>query len=314
MSIDLWEDAESAHEAMQRQAALDLADRHLEGVMPFVLAARTPAEAAHRLSLAGDSIAEIALRCGVDPGELFATAARRYELYREALAEGTDPLDTVVNATHPQGSGPEKPDEHDTGPAPGAYSEVPPGPEKGPVSQVTQVRPPQAGPVTEATAARHQADAGDYLAQTPPDLGTGMGSVDLGVDPGTGSIPAGSAGAQQAPLPAGVGQVTSSRDPVLRQVLAVAAVVQAQNPGLADEECRRLARKTVGQFLTADLDSSVMADDPGSGGGGGHGGGGTGPLGHALEGQGIRSMLPGGGGGGAAGAGAVSDLAEVAAL
>jgi hypothetical protein len=126
-------------------------------------------------------------------------------------------------------------------------------------------------------------------------------------------------------MPPGIGQVTSGGDPVRRKVASVAAVVAATNPGLPRGECERVARLVVGRYLRqADLTDSVMSDAPmspgqpsGSGSSGGSGGGS--PFSHMLEGQGLRSMIPGmgGGSGGAAageGAGAGAELAELAPL
>jgi hypothetical protein len=110
------------------------------------------------------------------------------------------------------------------------------------------------------------------------------------------------------------------RDPVRRQVEAIAASVAASNPQLPASECRRVARRVVGGYLRrADLASSVMSDEPwadssgsaGSGSGGSGDGGGA--IQHGLEWRGLRSMMPGGGGAGAA-AGAGEDLAGVAEL
>lgn len=322
---DLWIEATASHEEMAREAALARADAELEGVMPFLLASRSDAEFDHRSALAGETIATIAARCGVDEDELHATARRRFELYREALAEGADPLQEVVDCSHASG-GPEKPDEHSTGPAPDAYSEVPPGPTKGPAPQVTQVRPPVVGPVTEATGSlRKQADAGmmtpSYTQPVPPDTGLGAGSTDIGT-PGantndmTPSVPTGGPAGQNTPdMPV---TTTASKDPVRRKVLAVTAAIQATNPTLPATEAERVARKVVGRYMTADLDSSVMDDDPGGtspGNGGSSSGGGLGHvIQHGLEWQGLKGMLPGGAGGAAEGAGLIGDAAELAAL
>ena len=178
--------------------------------------------------------------------------------------------------------------------------------------------------------AQHQRLAqgsGDYLSQTPPDTGTGAGSQDMSPMQAAGppSVAAGG-GAGGGNLPAGVpfappsiGQVTSSRDPVHQQIIAVAASVRASNPWLPQAECRRIARQTVARYLTAvtDWTNNAVHDGPptqtsdkGSGGGGGN------PLEHMLEGQGLRSMLPGmGGGAGAAGeAGGAAEAAELLPL
>lgn len=178
---------------------------------------------------------------------------------------------------------------------------------------------------TRTGSLRRQADVGDptnYLATLPPDTGTGQGSVDLNTQPQGASLPAGGSSANMDPIvPPGIGQVTSSADPVHRQVISVAASIAAANPGLDESECRRVARKVVGRYLTADLTSEQVSGtgfEQGHGGGGSGGdGGGGGMFGHYLEGRGIMSMLPGGGGGAAAeggGAAGVADLAELAAL
>lgn len=114
------------------------------------------------------------------------------------------------------------------------------------------------------------------------------------------------------------------RDPVRRQVEAVAVSVQASNPYLAPAECRRVARRVVGSYLRqADLTSGVMSDEPWApsagtnaggdetgGGGGGHGMG----LGEYGLGKALVNKIPGGGGGAAAGAGMLGEAAELAVL
>lgn len=320
---DLWEAASGAHEAMRRQAALAAADAEMaEGVMPFVLAARNEAELGHRLALAAESISSIASACGIDEADLTATAARRWELYRQALVEGTDPMTSLEHNLDGSGygSGPEKPDEHDGGPDfSHGYSEVPQGVPGGPDPRVVTPRPPAAGPVQEATGSlRRQADSDPGSMMTnpympmPPDTGTGAGAVDMGVpSPAAGgmtpSLPAGVGpnGDNTTPItPSSIGQVTSSADPVRRRVLAVTAAVASTNPHLAPAECERVARLVVGRYLReADLDSSVMNDQPvgngdssggGSGGSSGDSGGGVGSLvQHGLEWQGLKSVAPG---------------------
>lgn len=322
---DLWAEASADHDAMAREAAVALADAELETVMPFLLASRSDGEYVHRSALARESIRSIAAGCGLGESELMAVADRRYRLYREALAEGIDPLGQL-----PLGEGhgsPEKPDEHREEPdyAHG-YSEVPRGAPGGPDPAVTRPRPPADGPVQEAAGSLHQAGASPQGMMTspympmPPDTGTGKGSLDT-------SVPSPSAGGMTPSLPAGVssngddtlpvtppsiGQVTSSADPVLRRVMAVTAAVAAVNPQLSGDEAERVARQIVGRyFREADLAGSVMNDEPvgdsdSSGGVSSSGGGGEGTGGvvqHGLEWQGLKSMLPGGGGG-AAGAGA----------
>jgi len=328
---DLWTIASEDHEGLARQAALARADAELEGVMPFLLASRTPGEFEHRASLAEDSFVAIAARGDLDLGDLIAVARRRYELYREALAEDVDPvisLEPLLNGGG-FGSGPERADSHTEGPDySGGYSEVPPGAPGGPDPQVTQVRPETPGQVTQATGSlrrRADADPGSMMMSPymPPDLGTGDGSVDMstpsgGTDGLTPSIPAGTQGGGGT---APVGQPTSkpgvsstaSADPVHSRVLRATAVIAQANPGLPRAECERLGRTVVARYLReADLTDSVMGNGPVNGGGGGSGGsgsgGGTGLAGHVLEGQGIRSLISGGAGEAAEG------LAEAAPL
>lgn len=328
-SSDLWAEASANHDDMAREAALALADAELEAVMPFLLAARSPEEYVHRSALAQESIRSIAARCGLNEDELMAVAARRYALYREALAEGTDPL-SQLPLDNGHGS-PEKPDEHDEGPdyAHG-YSEVPQGSPGGPDPAVTRPRPPMSGPVQEATGMRRQADASPGGMMTspympmPPDTGTGAGSVDMGTpNPAAGgmtpSLPAGvsSNGDDTLPItPPTIGQVTSSSDPVRRRVMAVTAAVAAVNPQLPEDEAERVARQIVGRYFQADLSGSVMNDDPvndgsSSSGGSGGGSGGGNMLQHGLEWQGLKSMLPGGGGGAAAAGGEAAGAGEL---
>ena len=337
---DLWEDASDSFGRMQRESALALADAELEAVMPFLLASRSADEYAHRSALAQDSIRSIAARCGLDEEDLMATARRRYQLYREALAEGEDPmgqLEPLLNGGG-NGSGPEKPSEHDEGPSfSGGYSEVPQGAPGGPSPAVTRPRVPSAGPVQEATGSRRHAEAAPGMAaapsstmQLPPDTGTGRGSVDTGTPSAaagnmTPSLPAGVSGSGDTTTPIpnpSIGQVTSSADPVRRRVLAVTAAIASTNPQLPPSECERVARRVVGRYFQADLAGSVMNDDPvgggdqGGQGGSGHDGGGFGQ--HMLEWKGLKSMMPGGGAAGAGeaagGAGELAELAPLAAL
>jgi len=251
---DLWTTASEDHEGLAREAALARADAELDGVIPFLLASRTVDEFAHRSYLAQESIRGIAARNGIDEDDLMATARRRYDLYREALAEGTDPmvsLEPLLNGGG-YGQGPEKPDEHDEGPDfSGGYSEVPMGAPGGPSPQVTQVRPDAPGAVTQATGSlRRRADANPESMMMspymPPDVGTGDGSVDMGL-PSSGSggltpsIPAGTQGGGGV---APVGQPTSrpgvsstaSRDPVRSRVMRVTAMIASANPGLPAAE------------------------------------------------------------------------------
>lgn len=324
MSDDLWEAATEDGGSLRREAALASAGAELETVMPFLLAARSGQEFAHRVAMARDSLAAIAASSGLGEDELVATARRRFELLREAYAEGVDPvvaLEPLLNGGG-YGQGPEKPDEHDEGPDfSHGYSEVPAGPPGGPDPQVTSVRPPSTGPVQEATGRmRRHADASSqvpmpapYQAQ-PLDTGAGPGSVDTGVaSPQTMGMP--------PSLP--VGQATASRDPVRRRVTAVASVIARSNPGLPASECDRIGRIVVGRYLrSADLDSSVENNQPvgggGSGGGSGSSGGGGGGLGttveHGLAWKGLSSMMPGGEAMGAAAGGEGAAELGLAAL
>ena len=121
-------------------------------------------------------------------------------------------------------------------------------------------------------------------------------------------------------------RATGRRDPVARQVEAVAISIRTTNPYLAPAECRRVARRVVGSYLRqADMASGVMSDEPWAAspgaqpsGGEGSGGGGAGSaLQHGLEWKGLKSMMPGGGaaaGEAAGGAGALAEAAELAVL
>lgn len=179
-------------------------------------------------------------------------------------------------------------------------------------------------PKKSASLRRTADDSGDpsnYLATMPPDTGTGPGSVDIGTGSAPPTLASSVGGGNTTPLnPQSIGQVTSSADPVHRQVISVAASIAATNPGLPDGECRRIARQVVGRYLTADLTDSIVHDDPVSSSGGGSqntDSGGTGPLGHVLEWKGLKSMLPGGAGdaaGAGAEAGGAEALAELAPL
>jgi|HubBroStandDraft_2_1064218.scaffolds.fasta_scaffold92044_1 hypothetical protein len=319
---DLWEAASEDGDAIRRTASAAAGDAQLETVMPFLLAARSEQEFAHRVAMARGSLSAIAASCDVAEADLVATARRRFELLREAYAEGVDPvvaLEPLLNGGG-YGQGPEKPDEHDEGPDfSHGYSEVPAGPPGGPDPQVTSVRPPSTGPVQEATGRmRRHADASSQIPMPAPyqaqplDTGTGPGSVDTNVaSPQTMGMP--------ASLP--VGSPTASRDPVRRQVTAVARVIAGANPQLPPSECDRISRIVVGRYLReADLDGSVENNQPlGDGGGssGGSSGGGGGGLGttveHGLAWKGLNSMMPGGGAAGAAGGeGAELGLAALA--
>jgi hypothetical protein len=318
VSDDLWEAATEDGGSLRREAALSAAGAELETVMPFLLAARSGQEFEHRIAMAQGSLSAIAASCEVAEADLVATARRRFELLREAYAEGVDPvvaLEPLLNGGG-YGQGPEKPDEHDEGPDfSHGYSEVPAGPPGGPDPRVTQVRPPATGPVQEATGRmRRRADMSSQIPMPAPyqaqplDTGTGPGSVDTGVaSPQTMGMP--------ASLP--VGSPTASRDPVRRRVTAVARVIASANPQLPPSECARIGRIVVGRYLReADLDSSVENNQPlggGSGGGSGGSSGGHGGLGttveHGLAWKGLSGMMPGAGAAGeAAGGGEAAEL------
>lgn len=294
MSYDLWAEASASHEEMAREAALVGAEVAFGDVFPFLAMARTEAEFGHRLAIAADRLEVIAASNGVSLEDMEDLAARRWQLMRQALSEGQDPLIPVTKATDGSfGSGPEKPYEHDEGlDMSGDYAEVPFGGSGGPDPQVTQVRPPQAGPVQEATGSlRRQADSNPagmmtapYTTPMAPDTGTAP-SVDTGTAASGGgmtpSLPAGvQDGSVNQPInPPSIGQVTSVKDPVRRQVMTVTAAIAASNPHLPPSEHERVARLVVGRYLRhADLNSSVMDNSPvddgfgSSDGGGGHSG------------------------------------------
>ena len=318
MGDDLWEAASEDGDAIRRTASAAMGDAQLETVMPFLLAARSDQEFAHRVAMAQGSLSAIAASCDVAEADLVATARRRFELLREAYAEGVDPviaLEPLLNGGG-YGQGPEKPDEHDQGPDfSHGYSEVPAGPPGGPAPQVTMPRPPSTGPVQEATGRmRRHADASSQVPMPAPyqpmplDTGTGPGSLDTGVgSPQTMNMP--------ASLP--VGSPTASADPVRMKVTAVARMVSRSNPGLPVSECDRIGRIVVGRYLReADLDSSVENNEPvgDSGSGGGSGGSsGGGEVGktveHGLAWKGLSSMMPGASAAGeAAGGGGAAEL------
>lgn len=314
---DLWGAAGDDHDSIAGDLAMMKAAAAIDEVMPFLLAARSQREFEHRASLARDSISAIAASCEVGEDDLMTVARRRYELYCQALAEGQDPLEEVVDSTRTYGTGPEQGYGHDEGPDfSRGYSEVPAGPPGGPDPRVTAPRPPMAGQVQEATGSlRRQADSAPGSAMTMPyspmDTGTGSGSVDTALPSSasagmTPSLPAGVApnGDDTVPItPPAIGQVTSARDPVRRRVIAVRDAMSAVNPQLPAAECERIARLVVGRYLRqADLDGSVMDNQPTdppapapSPGGqdSGSGGGGAGKVvQHGLEWQGLKSLIP----------------------
>lgn len=329
MEVSLWHEASYDHEASAHEAALDIAGAHMASVMPFLLQAATPRELDHRLSFAAMRLNHISAQSGVAVEDLEAMARRHFAILKQALPEGTDPMTMVMQA--PQGgygSGPLKPDEHDEGPDfAGSYSEVPMGAPGGPVPQVTVPVFPGPQQVSETTAAmRRTADntagtagmstlpAGSGTAPVSPD-GASAQAPQTAMAPLPGTQTSGGPSVSYNTPPAqGPGMLAARRDPVADQIRAVASSVRASNPQLAESECRRIARRVVGGYLRhADMASSVTSDAPWatspgaqqqSGGSGG--GGGTGPLGHMLEWQGLKSMMPGGGTGG----GVAADVAE----
>lgn len=322
-TASLWDDAGDGFDADQRIRATAAADAELEPVMPFLLAARSDTEYAHRRALAGDRLESIAVRTGLPLDEVTATADRRWQLYREALAEGQDPLEEVCDASEGgsgYGGGPEKPDGHSEAFDPsGGYSEVPMGAPGGPPPQVTQPRIPQPAPVTEATGMRRTAQ-GQQFDTTPAGpsnqggasanmpAGTGGGGAPAAMTPGaapSGGLSTGTGNPVAAPAQPNLSTsmpptstTSSRRDPVARQIASIAASVQASNPHLPEGECRRVARRVVAGYLhRADLASSVMSDDPnatasGSGDGGSKGGGGMSGLEEYGLGRALVSKLP----------------------
>lgn len=332
----LWEEASLDHDAMAREASLARAEAELTGVMPYFFASRSWPEYAHRRALAEERLTSIALRSGLTPQEMTDLADMHMGLYvqamtKTALEEGQDPLDAVLQApAGGYGSGPERPDEHSTqADFSNDYAEIPQGAPGGPPPQVVtpQFGRPQAP--EEVTASRRTAAPGwspgkaslrrtaqDPMAGgTAPGAGADSANLPAGVTQGDLQPDGTQSGGGLPPPPAAPGHQASraSADPVALQVSAVAASVQFANPGLPQSECRRVARRVVSRYLHADLESSVTSDDPGGGsggsGGGGDSGGGGGAVEHMLEGQGLRSLLPGTGGGAG-----LADAAELAAL
>lgn len=296
--MDLWTEASYDHEAIARQGALDAAEAELSEVFPFLAAARSEGEYAHRRALAEERLTSIALHYGLDPADLLATADRRYQLLVEALMEGEDPLQLpVADAAGGSGfgSGPETPYGHtETVDYSHGYAEVPQGAPGGPDPSVTVPREMGPEQVQEATGSLHTACSACGCGTTGKGKCKGCkgkkGSCSCGPDSACGGMKA-----------------KASMDSVRRQVLAVTASVKASNPAVSDEEAGRIARRVVGRYLTADLSSSVVSGDPGGNGGGNGTGGGGNLAEHMLEGQGLRSMIPGG-------AGAAAGVAEDAAL
>jgi hypothetical protein len=184
-------------------------------------------------------------------------------------------------------------------------------------ADVTSGSPPSGAPMSAGLPAGVGGATSTPDGMKPGGLqsGTQATSAGTGLQGGTGT-----AGYDTTPDQA----VTAARkDPVRRQVEAVAATVQASNPYLAPSECRRVARRVVGSYLRqADMASSVISDEPwapsagtnaspgDSGGDGGHGMG----LGEYGLGKALINKIPGAGGGAAAGAGMLGEAAELAVL
>ena len=314
---DLWTEAAFSHEAAAREAALARAEAELAGVFPFLAAARSMADYGHRRALAGDRLEAIALRCGADPAEIYEMADRHFALFREAmgkqaLPEGGDPLDQVLQGPA-GGSGPERPDAHSEGPDfSGGYAEIPPGAPGGPPAQVTVPVPAVPQRPEEVTASARRTAQPQPAYSTLP-AGTGAGTA-AGVTSPDGTGPGGVLPpARPVPMAAGgaPGRVSdvSPGDPYNLQVTSVSQAVLASNPHLGEREARRVARKAVARYLRADLDSSVTSDDygGGDGNGGGRGGGMSGLEEYGL-GRALISKIPGGAAGG------LLDAGELAAL
>lgn len=257
---DLWTEASADHESLARPAAVARAEAEFNGVFPFLAAARSQGEYAQRRALAEENLAAIALRHGIESAELMALADRRYALLVEALEEGQDPLGWIPDGGG-YGSGPEEPLEHDeTADYSHGYSEVPQGAPGGPDPRVVST----GGRHRLQTEGRHrkEADASDGAMGQDPSAAAPAAPAAPGLAAGDPTLPAGMANSA-APQPSPIGQVTSAADPVRRQVMAVTASIKVTNPGLAEAEASRLARKVVGRYLHADLDSSVIDNDPG---------------------------------------------------
>lgn len=312
---DMWLEASAGHEAVAHEAAMARAEAGFEEYFPFLAGAQTEAEFRHRMALAQDQIEGIGANYGLDPGIMTALARRRWELLRQALQEGQDPLEEVVQVSSGsgQGSGPEKPVEHSTGPDfSGDYAEIPQGAPRGPNPGVTQVRPPMTGPVQEATGSlRRQADANPGSMMMPsspsasPAAPSAMPSPAAGAGP---NLPAGVSGNGATPptrpdlTPApdvasttGLQNFASGLDPVRRRVMAVTAAIRETNTHLPDAECERVARQVVGRYLRqADLTDSVMDNKPDGGGSDGSqgGSGGMSGMGEALIGRQLIKAAP----------------------
>lgn len=173
---------------------------------------------------------------------------------------------------------------------------------------LTSGSPPSGPPLSNASGAGAGAQVAGVGGQAP----TPDGMTPAGLQQGTRAA----GGADLTPAQ----DVTAARrDPVARQVEAVATTVQASNPYLQPSECRRVARRVVGSYLRqADMASSVMSDEPWKDSPGaqsqGDGGGHTVPVpGLYGAGKDLLGKIPGGGGA-AAGAGMLGEAAELAVL
>jgi hypothetical protein len=82
---DLWTEASREPEAEQRALRSATAAAHLEGLTPFLLAARSAEEHEHRLAMAAEPIELIAERTGLTPGDVEDQARRHFALRQEAL-------------------------------------------------------------------------------------------------------------------------------------------------------------------------------------------------------------------------------------
>jgi hypothetical protein len=227
--------------------------------------------------MAEERLTAIALSHGIEPAELLKMADRRFELLIEALAEGQDPLEWIPDGGG-YGSGPEKPDEHDEGPDYShGYAEVPQGAPGGPDPRVV------------ATGGRHRIQQEGKHRREADAVPSGPAAEAIPQD----MFPAGAGqGLTTTPQPPQAGQVTSSADRVHRQVMAVTASIQATNPDLPDADAARLARKVVGRYLHADLDSSAISGDPGSDDTQGEQGGGMNGMEKAMVGRTVVRALP----------------------
>jgi hypothetical protein len=286
MTVDLWTEASADHESLARQAALARAEHEFNGVFPFLANARSRGEYDQRRALAEERLTSIALRHGIEPDELLKLADRRFALLIEALEEGQDPLGWIPDGGG-YGSGPEEPLEHDeSADYSHGYSEVPQGAPGGPDPRVVST----GGRHRLQTEGRHRKAAD---AMTDPAAAPGPAAAPISPAMLPAGVGQGGAAATTTPQPSPAGQVTSAADPVRRQVMAVTASIQAANPDLAEDEAGRLARKVVGRYLHADLDSSVVSNDPGSDDTqGGQGGGGMNGAEKAMVGRTVIKAAP----------------------